>query len=59
MSLDEREDSEASADAAVAGELVVMLDLLASTIVQALGFGVACINITRGDGSLEVVAVRR
>jgi diguanylate cyclase (GGDEF)-like protein len=34
-----------------------MLDLLASTIVQALGFGVACINITRGDGSLEVVAV--
>jgi diguanylate cyclase (GGDEF)-like protein len=57
MSLDEREDFEASADAAVAGELVVMLELLASTIVQALGFGVACINITRADGSLEVVAV--
>jgi diguanylate cyclase (GGDEF)-like protein len=34
-----------------------MLDLLASTIVQALGFGVACINITRPDGSLEVVSV--
>ncbi len=34
-----------------------MLDLLAQTIVQALGFGVAAINIARPDGSLEVVSV--
>jgi diguanylate cyclase (GGDEF)-like protein len=44
--------------AAPAGdELVVMLDLLAETIVQALGFGVACFNIARPDGSLQVVSV--
>jgi len=34
-----------------------MLDLLAQTIVDALGFGVACINITRPDRDLEVVSV--
>jgi diguanylate cyclase (GGDEF)-like protein len=34
-----------------------MLDLLAQTIVQALGFGVAAINIARPDGSLEVISV--
>jgi diguanylate cyclase (GGDEF)-like protein len=34
-----------------------MLDLLAETIVQALGFGVAAVNIARPDGSLEVIAV--
>jgi diguanylate cyclase (GGDEF)-like protein len=34
-----------------------MLDLLATTIVEALGFGVAAINIARPDGSLEVIAV--
>jgi diguanylate cyclase (GGDEF)-like protein len=34
-----------------------MLDLLAQTIVQALGFGVAAVNIARADGSLEVVSV--
>jgi diguanylate cyclase (GGDEF)-like protein len=34
-----------------------MLDLLAGTIVEALGFGVACINIARPDGALHVVSV--
>jgi len=34
-----------------------MLDLLAGTIVDALGFGVACINIARPDGTLQVVSV--
>jgi diguanylate cyclase (GGDEF)-like protein len=38
-------------------DLVAMLDLLAQTIVEALGFGVAAINIVRPDGSLEVVSV--
>jgi diguanylate cyclase (GGDEF)-like protein len=38
-------------------DLVAMLDLLAQTIVEALGFGVACINIARPDGTLEVVSV--
>lgn len=41
----------------ISHDLVAMLDLLAQTIVQALGFGVAAINITRPDGSLEVVSV--
>jgi diguanylate cyclase (GGDEF)-like protein len=41
----------------VPGDLVAMLDLLAQTIVQALGFGVAAVNIARPDGSLEVIAV--
>ena len=48
---------DASADATVSAELVVMLDLLAQTIVTALGFGVACINIARPDGAFEVVSV--
>jgi diguanylate cyclase (GGDEF)-like protein len=34
-----------------------MLDLLCETIVVALGFGVAVINLVRPDGSLEVVSV--
>ena len=34
-----------------------MLDRLATTIVEALGFGVAVINIARPDGSLQVVSV--
>ena len=38
-------------------DLVGMLDLLAETIVQALGFGVAVVNLTRPDGSLAVVSV--
>ena len=38
-------------------DLVAMLDLLAQTIVKALGFGVAAVNIARPDGSLEVVSV--
>jgi diguanylate cyclase (GGDEF)-like protein len=41
----------------VPDDLVAMLDLLAQTIVQALGFGVAAVNITRPDGSLEVISV--
>ena len=41
----------------VPGDLVAMLDLLAETIVEALGFGVAVINIAQPDGSLEVVSV--
>ncbi len=34
-----------------------MLDLLAGTIVELLGFGVAAVNVARPDGTLEVVAV--
>ena len=41
----------------VPDDLVAMLDLLAETIVEALGFGVAAINIAHPDGSLEVVSV--
>src|SRR5450631_863544 len=41
----------------VPDDLVAMLDLLAQTIVQALGFGVAAINIARPDGSLKVISV--
>ena len=41
----------------VPDDLVAMLDLLAQTIVQALGFGVAVVNIARPDGSLKVVSV--
>lgn len=41
----------------VADDLVAMLDLLAETIVQALGFGVAVVNIARPDGSLRAVSV--
>ena len=41
----------------VSGDLVSMLDLLAETIVSTLGFGVAVVNITRPDGSLEVMSV--
>jgi len=57
MRRDHHDDSPAPEDATVGGGLVAMLDLLTETIVQALGFGVACINITRPDGTLEVVAV--
>jgi diguanylate cyclase (GGDEF)-like protein len=38
-------------------DLATMLDLLAGTIVELLGFGVAAINVARPDGALEVVAV--
>jgi diguanylate cyclase (GGDEF)-like protein len=41
----------------VSRDLVGMLDVLAETIVATLGFGVAVINITRPDGSLEVASV--
>lgn len=41
----------------VPDDLVAMLDLLAETVVKALGFGVAVVNIARHDGSLEVVSV--
>ena len=37
-------------------DLVAMLDLLAQTVVEALGFGIAVINIARPDGLLEVVS---
>jgi diguanylate cyclase (GGDEF)-like protein len=37
--------------------LLEMLEMLAETIVAALGFGVAAINLSRPDGNLEVVAV--
>lgn len=38
-------------------DLIGMLDLLAETIVQALGFGVAVVNLARADGTMEVVSV--
>ena len=41
----------------VPGDLVSMLDRLAQTIVEALGFGVAVVNIVCADGSLQVVSV--
>ncbi len=41
----------------VPDDLVAMLDLLSQTVVRALGFGVAVVNIARPDGSLEVVSV--
>jgi diguanylate cyclase (GGDEF)-like protein len=41
----------------VQDDVVVMLDLLAATIVQALGFGVAAVNIARPDGTMEAVSV--
>ena len=57
MQLDQLDGSEAAADSTAGDVLVAMLDLLAATIVQALGFGVACINIARPDGAVEVVSV--
>lgn len=41
----------------VEDDVVAMLNLLAETIVQALGFGVAAVNISRPDGSMEAVSV--
>jgi diguanylate cyclase (GGDEF)-like protein len=41
----------------LSGNLVGMLDRLAQTIVDALGFGVAVVNLARPDGALEVVSV--
>jgi diguanylate cyclase (GGDEF)-like protein len=41
----------------VPDDLVGMLDLLAETIVSALGFGVAVVNISQADGSMAVVSV--
>ena len=38
-------------------DLAAMLELLAGTIVELLGFGVAAVNVARPDGALEVVAV--
>ena len=55
-----RTESDGPTDAAettVSGDLVSMLDQLAMTIVEALGFGVAAVNIARPDGSLQVVSV--
>ena len=41
----------------VSHDLVTMLDLLTQTIVSALGFGVAVINIAHPDGTFEVASV--
>ena len=41
----------------VSGDMVSMLDELALTIVEALGFGVAVVNIALPDGSLQVVSL--
>jgi len=49
--------SSAAGEPTVPKDLVAMLDLLAQTIVRALGFGVAAIHIARPDGSLEVISV--
>ncbi len=38
-------------------DLLDTLDLLAGTIVHALGFGVAVVNLARPDGSLEAVSI--
>jgi diguanylate cyclase (GGDEF)-like protein len=61
----EGEQGQALGDASVApalaptlsGTLVGMLDRLAQTIVDALGFGVALVNLAQPDGALEVVSV--
>jgi diguanylate cyclase (GGDEF)-like protein len=53
----QQHDAHAVGAPTISGDLVAMLDLLAETIVHSLGFGVACINITRPDGTLEAVAV--
>jgi diguanylate cyclase (GGDEF)-like protein len=60
MPLDRRDEMDGPTGTASAGfpdDLVSMLDELASTIVEALGFGVAAVNFARPDGSLEVVSV--
>ena len=41
----------------VSNDLVTMLDLLTQTIVSALGFGVAVINMAHPDGTFEVASV--
>jgi diguanylate cyclase (GGDEF)-like protein len=46
----------ASADGGMSLSLEATLDLLAQTIVNALGFKVAVVNLVRPDGSLEVVS---
>lgn len=43
-------------DAGMSLSLQATLDLLAQTIVSALGFDVAVVNLVRSDGSLEVVS---
>lgn len=53
----ESDGASSTADATIPDDLVPMLDELAGTIVEALGFGVAVVNIARPDGSLEVVSV--
>jgi diguanylate cyclase (GGDEF)-like protein len=51
------EDCPEASESTIPHDLVSMLDLLAGTIVEALGFGVAAVNIARPDGCLEVVSV--
>lgn len=41
----------------ISEDLIGMLDLLAETIVQALGFGVAVVNLAQPDGTMQVVSV--
>lgn len=57
MSADRAQASVAAVDSGVPDQVVAMLDLLSATIVHALGFGVACINIARPDGTFETVSV--
>ena len=47
----------AAATATASVDLNATLDLLAQTIVQALGFGVAVVNLAQADGSQVVVSV--
>lgn len=46
----------ASADAVMSLSLQATLDLLSQTIVNALGFDVAVVNLVQADGSLQVVS---
>ncbi len=50
-------DALVDAGPSISEDLTGMLDLLAETIVAALGFGIAVVNIVRPDGMLEVVSV--
>lgn len=46
-----------SSDGGMSLSLQATLDLLAQTIVNALGFEVAVVNLVKPDGSLEVIAL--
>ncbi len=57
MSHEQRSLGSGSTAPTVSDDLIAMLDELALTIVEALRFGVAVVNLVRPDGSLEVVSV--